>query len=72
MEEGCACYCCRHFTRAYVRHLLNVNEILGVRLLTLHNLHRYMDFMRQIQGALEQGVFDDWRREFRGQAKEEA
>jgi queuine tRNA-ribosyltransferase len=72
VEEGCACYCCRHFTRAYVRHLLNVNEILGVRLLTLHNLHRYMDFMRQIQGALEQGVFDDWRREFRGQAKEEA
>jgi queuine tRNA-ribosyltransferase len=37
VEEGCGCYACRNFTRAYIRHLLNVNEILGVRLLTLHN-----------------------------------
>jgi queuine tRNA-ribosyltransferase len=39
IEEGCGCYACRNFTRAYIRHLLNVNEILGVRLLTLHNLY---------------------------------
>ena len=71
VEEGCECYCCRTFTRAYVRHLLNVNEILGVRLLTLHNLHRYMAFMRQLQRALEAGVFEEWRREFYGQNKEQ-
>ena len=38
IEEGCGCSACRQFTRAYVRHLMNVNEILGVRLLTMHNL----------------------------------
>lgn len=63
IEEGCGCYACRGFTRAYVRHLLNVNEILGVRLLTLHNLHRVMEFMREIREALERGSFEELRRE---------
>ena len=71
VEEGCGCYCCRHFTRAYVRHLLNAGEILGVRLLTVHNLHRYMEFMRRIQETLEQGVFEEFRREWHGENKEE-
>jgi queuine tRNA-ribosyltransferase len=57
IEEGCGCYACRNFTRAYIRHLLNVNEITGVWLLTLHNVHRYMEFMREIRGALEKGTF---------------
>ena len=61
IEEECECYACRTFSRAYVRHLLNVGEILGVRLLTIHNLFRYMDFMREIQTALEQGVFSQFR-----------
>ena len=61
VEEGCECYTCRHFSRAYIRHLLNVNEILGVRLLTLHNLHRYMRFMQEIRDALEQGCFQELR-----------
>jgi queuine tRNA-ribosyltransferase len=47
IEEGCGCYACRHFTRAYLRHLWNVGEILGIRLLALHNLHRYLEFMRE-------------------------
>jgi len=63
VEEGCDCYCCRNFTRAYVRHLLNVGEILGVRLLTIHNIHRYMDFMQELRRALRQGVFSEFRRE---------
>jgi queuine tRNA-ribosyltransferase len=63
VEEGCDCYCCRHFTRAYVRHLLNVGEILGVRLLTLHNIHRYMAFMGELRQSLEAGTFADFRRE---------
>ena len=61
IESGCACYACRTFSRAYVRHLLNTDEILGVRLLTIHNLHRYMDFMREIQAALEAGTFAQFR-----------
>jgi len=61
VEEGCECYVCRNFPRAYVRHLLNVSEILGVRLLTIHNLHRYMSFMREIRGALESGTFGELR-----------
>ena len=39
VEEGCDCFACRHFTRAYLRHLLNVNEILGLRMLSVHNTH---------------------------------
>ncbi len=64
VEEGCSCYACSSFTRAYIRHLLNVNEILGVRLLTIHNLHRYMAFMREIRAALEEGVFSELRKRY--------
>lgn len=62
IEEGCTCYACRTFSRAYIRHLLNANEILGVRLLTLHNLHLYMQVMREARAALEEGRFEPWRR----------
>jgi queuine tRNA-ribosyltransferase len=62
VEEGCGCYCCQTFSRAYVRHLLNVNEILGVRLLTLHNVHRYLETLREMRGAIAVGAFGDWRR----------
>ncbi len=71
VEEGCDCYCCRNFTRAYVRHLLNVNEILGIRLLTVHNLHRTLALMREIRAALEQGVFEDFKNEFLEKNKED-
>ena len=70
IEEGCACYACRHFSRAYVRHLLNVGEILGVRLVTLHNLYRYMRFMAQMRDALRQGRFHEYRREYLARVKE--
>ncbi len=63
VEEGCGCYCCRTFSRAYVRHLLNVNEILGVRLLTLHNVHRYLETMREMRAAIQCGAFEAWRRD---------
>ncbi len=64
LEEGCTCYACRNFTRAYVRHLLNVGEILGLRLVTMHNLHCYLDFMRDMRKSIEEGCFDAFRREF--------
>ncbi len=62
IEEGCRCPACRTFSRAYVRHLLNVGEILGVRLLSMHNLHRYAEFMRELRASLETGSFEAFRR----------
>jgi len=60
VEEGCACYTCRHFTRSYIRHLLHAGEILGLRLLTLHNLHRYMCFMREMRAAIRNQCLGDF------------
>lgn len=71
VEEGCDCYCCSHFTRAYVRHLFNVNEILGVRLLTIHNLHAMTVLVREMRQALDAGVFAEFRREFLMENKED-
>lgn len=70
VEEGCQCYCCQNFTRAYIRHLMNVGEILGVRLLSIHNLHRTLEFMREMRTALDQGVFEEFRQEFHATNKE--
>ncbi len=64
LEEGCTCYACQHFTRAYVRHLLNVGEILGLRLITMHNLHCYLDFMKEMRQSIEEGTFGEFRRAF--------
>ena len=64
LDENCDCYACRHFTRAYIRHLMNVGEILGVRLLTLHNLHYYLNLARRIREALENGTFAELRARF--------
>ena len=47
IEENCACPACREFTRGYIRHLIKAEEILGLRLITLHNLHFYLDLMRK-------------------------
>jgi queuine tRNA-ribosyltransferase len=71
VEEGCNCYCCRNFTRAYVRHLFNVNEILGVRLLSVHNLHQMAILMQEIRAALDAGVFEEFRKEFLEANKED-
>lgn len=62
VEEGCGCYCCRNFSRAYIRHLLNVGEILGIRLLTIHNIHCYLSFMREMRDAIVADSFTEWRR----------
>ncbi len=64
IDENCSCYACRNFTRAYIRHLLNVGEILGIRLLTLHNLHYYLKLARDIRAALEDGSFSALRERF--------
>jgi len=64
IEEGCGCYACRHFSRAYLRHLVMAKEILGLRLATLHNLHFMLSLMREIREAILAGTFSALRREF--------
>ncbi|MDQ2867340.1 MAG: tRNA guanosine(34) transglycosylase Tgt [Verrucomicrobiota bacterium] len=64
IEPGCTCATCREFTRGYIRHLIKAEEILGLRLITLHNLHLYLDLMRQAREAIAAGTFDSFRRAF--------
>ena len=64
LDEDCACYTCRHFTRAYLYHLQKVNEILGARLNTWHNLHYYQELMQGLRGAIEAGRLSDFIKEF--------
>lgn len=64
IEPGCECYACRKFTRAYLRHLLNVNEILGLRMLSVHNSHMYLKLMADVRAALAAGTFAQFYREF--------
>ena len=61
VEEGCDCYCCRNFTRSYVRHLIACDEILGLRLLTIHNVHALNRFMADMRAAIADGTFFDWK-----------
>ncbi|MBI2312039.1 MAG: tRNA guanosine(34) transglycosylase Tgt [Betaproteobacteria bacterium] len=57
LDERCACYACRNFTRAYLHHLQRVNEMLGARLNTLHNLHYYQELLRDARRAIREGCF---------------
>jgi queuine tRNA-ribosyltransferase len=59
LDPACSCDTCRRYTRAYLRHLDRCNEILGVRLGTVHNLHFYLDLMRQIRGAIAAGTLNE-------------
>jgi len=64
IEEGCECYACRTFSRAYLRHLLNVEEILGLRMVSVHNSHLYLKVMKDIRTHVAAGTFAEYRREF--------
>jgi queuine tRNA-ribosyltransferase len=57
LDPDCACYTCRNYSRAYLRHLDRCNEILGARLNSVHNLHYYLALMRRIRAAVEGGEF---------------
>jgi queuine tRNA-ribosyltransferase len=64
IEEGCECYACKNFTRAYLRHLVKAEEILGLRLLSIHNLHFYLGLTRQAREHILAGTFQEFRRRF--------
>jgi queuine tRNA-ribosyltransferase len=60
IDETCACYTCRHYSRAYLRHLYLANEILSSRLNTIHNLYYYMNFIKITQEAIREGRLLDF------------
>ncbi|MBE6618673.1 MAG: tRNA guanosine(34) transglycosylase Tgt [Ruminococcaceae bacterium] len=64
ISEGCTCPACRSYSRAYIRHLLKVDEILGMRLCVLHNLHFYNELMEKIRQALDEENFDQFYKKY--------
>lgn len=64
MDEKCDCYACRNYSRAYIRHLIKTDEILGIRLTTIHNLHFIQKLMSNIKEAIRQDRLLDYREEF--------
>lgn len=64
IEEGCGCHSCQNFTRAYLRHLVKAEEILGLRLISIHNLHFYINLARQAREYILKGSFQTFREKF--------
>lgn len=64
VDEKCQCYTCRNFSRAYLRHLFIARELLAYRLNTIHNLHFYLNLMKQIRKALAEAKFAEFYRDF--------
>jgi queuine tRNA-ribosyltransferase len=64
IEPNCSCYTCRTFTRAYLHHLFNANEVLSAILASIHNVHFYLQMMAEIRQAIEAGTFAPYKRDF--------
>ena len=64
LDAKCPCYTCRNFSRAYLRHLFNSEEILGLRLVSLHNVYFYLELMHKIREAIAKDKFTEFKKEF--------
>lgn len=64
LDEACECYCCQNFTRAYLRHLFNTGEILGLRLVSYHNVYFFLDLMKKIRQAINEDRFTEFKKDF--------
>jgi queuine tRNA-ribosyltransferase len=64
IDEQCTCYTCRHYSRAYLRHLFTAKEILAYRLNTIHNLWYFLELMRQMRRAIAAGTYEEFRTHF--------
>src|SRR5205814_1394066 len=64
IEQDCACATCQEYTRGYIRHLIKAEEILGLRLITLHNLHFYLELMRRARHTIANDCFNSFRKTF--------
>ena len=65
LDESCDCYTCKNFSRAYLHHLHRAGEILGARLNTIHNLHYYLQLMREIRAAIDNTEFSEFQIRFK-------
>ncbi|WP_164962449.1 tRNA guanosine(34) transglycosylase Tgt [Rubrivivax sp. JA1026] len=65
VDETCSCYCCRNFSRAYLHHLDRCGEMLGPMLASIHNIHYYLNLMREVREALDEGRFEAFRLQFK-------
>src|SRR5262249_40827271 len=66
LDASCGCYTCRHFSRAYIHHLFRAQELLGIRLLSLHNVAFLLALMQQIRASIRDGRFGELRQEWLG------
>lgn len=64
IEDGCDCYACKHYTRAYIRHLIIAQETFGARLLSIHNIRFLIKMMEEIREAIDNNFFDEYSRNF--------
>lgn len=71
LDPQCGCYTCKNFSRSYLRHLFNTEEMLGPRLVSLHNIHFYLEMMRQAREAIIQGSFGEFHKEFLAKYKKQ-
>jgi len=71
IEEGCDCYTCSHYSRAYLRHLYMANELLVYRLNSIHNIRYYIRFMDNIRDAVKDDRLKEFKEDFYGQREEE-
>jgi queuine tRNA-ribosyltransferase len=69
LDPDCGCRICRRYSRAYVRHLHLAGEILGLRLVTYHNLYTYLGLLREMRAAIESGGFAAWAERFRAESR---
>ena len=71
LDKECSCYVCKNFSRAYLRHLINAKEMLGVQLLTYHNIFWYKTLMDKIRAAIKEGRFVEFKEAFLEEFKED-
>ena len=64
VDEQCDCECCKNFSRAYMRHLFKADEMLGMRLAVIHNLHFYNTLLQRIRDALDEGKFEEFHNKY--------
>lgn len=64
IDSECECYACRNFSRAYIRHLFSVDEILGMQLASIHSLHFYLELVGKARQAILEGNFDSFKKSF--------
>jgi queuine tRNA-ribosyltransferase len=66
IDSNCSCYTCRNFSRAYLRHLFVAEELLALRLVSLHNVHFYQELMGQVRLRIGNGTFSEWKSDIQG------